>query len=77
MQKAQELIGRACASADIPTDGWVFWIPELYKKNGELSYPETWKRRCEEGGEYTAYIRHGRDVRIKDDRRGMIVAVDI
>jgi len=65
--KNHQLIMDVCQSVGLPSDGWTFWIPAYYKKNsGELDVPETWKRIKEGSSDYTAYIRPGRDIRIRD-----------
>ncbi len=58
-----------CARDGLPTTKWVLWIPDLRKKNGELSVPEIWKRRTPDGvGTLTAYVFPDGRVRIADDR---------
>ncbi len=61
-----QLLVDVCESHCIPSDNWMFWIPAYYKETGELDCPETWKRAKEGGGDFTAHIRPGRDIRIKD-----------
>lgn len=62
-------LAHLCRSNGLPADKWVLWIPVLYKKNGELSSPEIWKRRTPDGkGTLTAYVFPNGRVRIADDR---------
>lgn len=76
--KTAEILTTLCTSKNLPSDGWVQWIPSGYKENGELDHPEILKRRTSDGlGTLTAYAFPNGMVTIKDDRMNLIASTEV
>lgn len=68
-------LSQVCKIHNLPSEGWIFWVPAYYKNN-ELDIPEMWKIR-HEGEELTAYIRPGLDIRIKNNNRADFLITEV
>jgi len=76
--KTAEILTTLCTVENLPSDGWMSWIPAGYKANGELDHPEILKRRTANGvGSLTAYAFPNGKVNIKDDRMNLIASTEV
>ncbi len=76
--KTAEILTRLCAAENLPSDGWMSWIPAGFRKNGELDHPEILKRRTSDGaGTLTAYAFPDGKVDIKDERMILIASTEV
>ena len=76
--ESTKILTAFCISENLPSEGWLQWIPALYKENGEFSSPEIWKHRTPNGiGTLTAYVFPDGKVRIKNDGMKIIASTEV